>query len=134
MKKKIILFLSFLMIAVCLTGCSEKPIQGSELEKMEEIANHVANEKGYVLPEGYTVSYPDNTTNARIRIRDNTRSQTEILYVIFDISTEEIKLVEISVYSVLGGQIFTYFLFSAVALAAIYLIIKFIRWIFKKQN
>ena len=133
MKKKIILFLSFLMIAMCLTGCSgEYVIQGEKLEEITQIANNVVNKKGYELPEGYEVSFPDNTTNAQIKIRDNTKSSTEYLDVIFDISTEEIKLVEISVCSVLGGMIFCFAIFGAMGIIIIYFVIYFIKLICKK--
>ena len=57
MKKKIILLLCFIMLTVILTGCSSITIDEAEIEKMTEIADHVANEKGYKLPEGYKVSY-----------------------------------------------------------------------------
>lgn len=127
MKKKIILFLSFLMIAVCLTGCSgEYVIQGEKLEEITQIANNVVNKKGYELPEGYEVSFPDNTTNAQIKIRDNTKSSTEYLDVVFDISTDEIKLVEISVCSTLGGWIVLITFFVLGGMVVMYLIICFI--------
>ena len=63
MKKKIILLLCFIMLTVILTGCSSITIDEAEIEKMTEIADHVANEKGYKLPEGYKVSYENETTN-----------------------------------------------------------------------
>lgn len=98
MKKKIILVLSFLMVAMCLTGCSAT-IEGTELEKITEIANHVVNEKNYTLPEGYTVSYPDNTTNARIKIKKSLNDDI-YLYLTFDTSQDENKLTEITIFDV----------------------------------
>lgn len=100
MKKKIILFLSFLMVAMCLTGCSTTTIEGTELEKIAEIANHVVNEKDYTLPEGYTISYPDNTTNGRIEIKKEPDQKGEKynLYIRFDTSQDEIKITEIEIF------------------------------------
>lgn len=91
MKKKIILFLSFLIMAVSLTGCSANEIEGEEYETMTEIASSIANEKGYILPEGYTVSYADKTTNARIKITK--QEKTKKIEFTFDISQDEIKLI-----------------------------------------
>ena len=98
MKKKIILVLSFLMIALYLTGCSVT-IDATELEKMTEIANHVTNEKDYTLPEGYTFLYPDATTNKRIVINKSINNDTANLYLEFDTSKDENKLIEIEVYN-----------------------------------
>lgn len=132
MKKKIILFLSFLMIAMCLTGCSkEYVIQGEKLKEIREIANNVVTQKGYELPEGYKVSLPNDTTNAQIKIRYH-MSPTEYVDVIFDISTEEIKLVEISTYSVLDGVIIMIVFIIVGCVCLIYLIISSIKWIYKK--
>lgn len=74
MKKKIILLLSFLMIAICLTGCSKYVIEGEKIQEITEIANNVISKKAYKLPEGYEVSFPDETTNSQIKIRDKTIS------------------------------------------------------------
>lgn len=106
MKKQIILVLSFLIMILCLTGCSQqKTISGEKVDEMTEIANGVVNQKGYVLPEGYTVAYTDNTTNARITITDNTNKPEVYYEIVFDISKEEIEIVEILVESTLAENI-----------------------------
>lgn len=97
MKKKIILLLCFILVTVILTGCSSITIDEAEIEKMTEIADHVANEKGYKLPEGYKVSYEDETTNARICISKRIESGEVFLDITFDISGEETKFTEMEI-------------------------------------
>lgn len=97
MKKKIILLLCFIMLTVILTGCSSITIDEAEIEKMTEIADHVANEKGYKLPEGYKVSYENETTNARICISKRIESGKVFLDITFDISGEETKFTEMEI-------------------------------------
>lgn len=92
MKKKIILLLSFLMIAICLTGCSKYVIEGEKIQEITEIANNVISKKAYKLPEGYEVSFPDETTNSQIKIRDKTISQYKVLDVFFDVTKENVEL------------------------------------------
>ena len=60
MKKKIILLLCFIALTAILSGCSSKKVDEVELEKMTEIANHIANgEKGYIVPEAIkNVTFP----------------------------------------------------------------------------
>jgi len=133
MKKKIILFLSFLIIVMCLTGCTkEYVIQKEKIEEITKIANNVVTQKGYELPEGYTVSYPDNTTNARIKISDNTKISRESLDVVFDISKEEIKLIEISVSSSIPALIMAIVVYVGGTIALGFFIISEIKKITKK--
>lgn len=133
MKKQIILVLSFLIFILCLTGCSqEKTISGEKIDEMTEIANNVVNQKGYVLPEGYIVTYPDNTTNARIKITDNTNSPKEYLEIVFDISKEEIEIVDISVGSTLKPLIVFLILAIGSIIVIVYAIIRLIITLFKK--
>lgn len=122
MKKQIILVLSFLIMILCLTGCTnEKTISGEKVDEMTEIANGVVNQKGYVLPEGYTVAYTDNTTNARITITDNTNNPKVYYEIVFDISKEEIEIVEISVESDLANTIiFTIVFLAFVIVVSVY--------------
>lgn len=132
MKTKIILFLSFLMIAMCLTGCSEHVIEKERLETVTGIAENVVNQKGYQLPEGYEVSFYDPTTNARISIRDNTNKHKEYMNVIFDITGEEPELVQIKIWSGTGSVIFAIILVSFVIIGSLWMFIAFIKWIFRK--
>ena len=127
MKKKIILFLSFLLIAMFLTGCSEKTIQGTTIEEMTEIANYVINQKGDELPDGYKVSYPDGKTNARIEI---IYYLDKPIYIdaIFDVSGKEVKLVEISIVSFIVALIFCVIF----AIIAFFAVLDFICFILKK--
>lgn len=114
MKKQIILVLSFLIMILCLTGCTnQKTISGEKVDEMTEIANGVVNQKGYVLPEGCTVAYTDNTTNARITITDNTNNPKVYYEIVFDVSKEEIEIVEISVESDLANIIISTIVFLA---------------------
>lgn len=124
MKKKIILFLCFIMLATILTGCSSITIDGAEIEKMTEIADHVANEKGYKLPEGYKVSYEDETTNARICISKRIESGENFLRITFDISGEETKFTEMEIqdFSIMYSR-WTYIIAILAALGCIILII-----------
>ena len=124
MKKKIILFLTFLMLVLCLTGCNQKKtVSGEKIDEMTQIANNVVNQKGYELPEGYKVYFTDNTTNARIKIVDNTNSPNEFLEIVFDISKEEIKLIEISTGTVLPSIIIWTILGTVAAMVIVYVIL-----------
>lgn len=129
MKKKIILFLSFLLTAMFLTGCSEKntkTIEGTKIEKMTEIANKAANERGYKLPDGYKVSYPDETTNSRLKITDYSGSPECIVEAVFDVSEKQPKLLEISTSSILASLIVVVVLFFVIIGAIIGTIVRFI--------
>lgn len=133
MKKQIILVLSFLIMILCLTGCSQqKTISGEKVDEMTEIANGVVNQKGYVLPEGYTVAYTDNTTNARITITDNTNKPEVYYEIVFDISKEEIEIVEISVESTLVDVIISAIALLVTLIILVVLIIEFIIELVKK--
>lgn len=133
MKKQIILVLSFLIMILCLTGCSQqKTISGEKVDEMTEIANGVVNQKGYVLPEGYTVAYTDNTTNARITITDNTNKPEVYYEIVFDISKEEIEIVEISVESTLVDVIIIAIELLVTLIILVVLIIEFIIELVKK--
>lgn len=96
MKKKIILFLSFLMTIMLLTGCSTK-VTSEKINEMTKIAEEIKeNPTNYKLPEGYTVSNVDNAKLGRIVIE--TRSETNrsgILYISFDISKDEVQMIQI---------------------------------------
>ena len=68
MKKKIILFLSFLLMAMFLTGCATTKTTANELKKLNEIANERVTEgPGYKLPDGYMLdSDPKDTSRISI--------------------------------------------------------------------
>ncbi len=117
MKKKIILLLCFIMLTVILTGCSSITIDEAEIEKMTEIADHVANEKGYKLPEGYKVSYENETTNARICISKRIESGKVFLDITFDISGEETKFTEMEIQDF--SMMYSVWTYIIVILAAI---------------
>ena len=91
MKKKIILFLSFLLTAMFLTGCNEQKVRADTIEKMTQIANNVIHQKDYVVPDGYIVS-DDNTDNIII-----VRTTKDISHVraVYEVSETEVKLLEI---------------------------------------
>lgn len=100
MKKKIILFLSFLMVAMCLTGCGRAEcitkITSEEISKITQVAENIKNNPAYELPEGYTFKLEDNSKNGRIII--NAKSETnkpETIIATFDISKDEVQLIEI---------------------------------------
>lgn len=68
MKKKIILFLSFLLMAMFLTGCATTKTTANELKKLNDIANEIVTEgPGYKLPDGYTL-HSDPKDTSRISI------------------------------------------------------------------
>ena len=96
MKKKIILFLSFLVIAMCLTGCSTK-VTREKIEEMTEIAQNIKDTPNYELPEGYTYNNAGNRKNdGRIIISTGYEHNTnDILCITFDISQEKVKYTEI---------------------------------------
>lgn len=96
MKKKIILFLSFLVIAMCLTGCSTK-VTREKIEEMTEIAQNIKDTPNYELPEGYTYNNVDNRKNdGRIIISTGCEHNKEdTLCITFDISQEKVKYTEI---------------------------------------
>ena len=93
MKKKIILFLSFLLTAMFLTGCNQQKVRADTIEKMTQIANNVINQKDYVVPEGYVVpddkGIPDNTIIVR------TSKDGNHVRAIYEVSEKEAKLIEI---------------------------------------
>ena len=96
MKKKIILFLSFLMMVLFLTGCAEE-VTSDEIRYVTEIAQNVKDILNYELPEGYTYSIADETRNDQIVIetKHNTGNGDVVISFVFDISQEEVQLLNI---------------------------------------
>lgn len=79
MKKKIILFLTFLLTAMFLTGCATTKTTAIELNKLNDIANEIASEgPGYKLPDGYKLAYSDSKDTSRISITCTTEQRDEI--------------------------------------------------------
>lgn len=84
MKKKIILFLSFLLMAMFLTGCTTTKTTANELKKLNEIANEIVTEgPGYKLPDGYTLhSDPKDTSRISIICQTEQNDTITVEYVI----------------------------------------------------
>ena len=93
MKKKIILFLSFLLTAMFLTGCNQQKVRADTIEKMTQIANNVINQKDYVVPEGYVVPDDKGILDNTIIVR--TSKDGNHVRAIYEVSETEVKLLEI---------------------------------------
>lgn len=97
MKKRIISVLSFLMLVLCLTGCSTR-ITPQHIEELTAIATEVKNNPNYQMPEGYTLEYADNTKNNRIVIKTDDFDDVgmaDCVEATFDITQEEVDLLSI---------------------------------------
>lgn len=97
MKRRIISVLTFLLIVVCLTGCSTR-ITADRLEEFTEIAENIKKGSAnvYTLPEGFTFEYEDGTQTGRIVI--TAKGEADDSYTqraTFDITQEEVQLEEI---------------------------------------
>lgn len=96
MKKKIILFLSILLVAMFVTGCSTTT-NPEALERSNEVANEIASNMGeYKLPDGYDMSYPDSKDTSRFYLTSKTE-QKNTLEAEYQISNKEAKLVAFTV-------------------------------------
>lgn len=92
MKKKIILFLSVLLVAMFVTGCSTTT-NPEALERSNEVANEIASNMGeYKLPDGYDMSYPDSKDTSRFYLTSKTE-QKNTLEAEYQISNKEARLV-----------------------------------------
>lgn len=92
MKKKIILFLSVLLVALFVAGCSTTT-NPEALERSNEVASEIAKNMGeYKLPEGYDMSYPDSKDTSRFYLKSTTKQKNE-LRAEYQISNKEAKLV-----------------------------------------
>lgn len=92
MKKKIILFLSVLLVVLFVTGCSTTT-NPEALEKSNEVANEIAKNMGeYKLPDGYDLSYPDSKDTSRFYLTSTTEQKNE-LRAEYQISNKEANLV-----------------------------------------
>ena len=96
MKKKIILFLSVLLVAMFVTGCSTTT-NPEALERSNEVANEIAKNMGeYKLPDGYDMSYPDSKDTSRFYLRSTTE-QENTLTAQYQISNKEAELIAFTV-------------------------------------
>lgn len=96
MKKKIILFLSVLLVAMFVTGCSTTT-NPEALERSNEVANEIAKNMGeYKLPDGYDMSYPDSKDTSRFYLRSTTE-QENTLMAQYQISNKEAELIAFTV-------------------------------------
>ena len=92
MKKKIILFLSFLLTAMFLTGCQMSTvITQEEIKEMREIATEVAKSEEYLIPEGFSVDYPETPKTHLIKVTKEDEYETQL---VFDISKEQPEIVQ----------------------------------------
>lgn len=98
MKKKIILFLSFLLTAMFLTGCGKQTLTAEEklIKQMEQIALEIAKSNEYDVPEGYTVYYPEAPKTDKIIVAEGSATITEIT---FDISEGQAEILNIEISS-----------------------------------
>lgn len=111
MKKKIILFLSVLLVAMFVTGCSTTT-NPEALERSNEVANEIASNMGeYKLPDGYDMSYPNSKDTSRFYLKSKTEQKNE-LRAEYHISNKEAKLVAFRVddTDITGKLIFGFFL------------------------
>ena len=103
MKKKIILFLSFLLTAMFLTGCQMSTvITEEEIKEMREIATEVAKSEEYLIPEGFSVDYPEPPKTHLIKVTKEDEYETQL---VFDISKEQPEIVQIYEIAVPGYAI-----------------------------
>ena len=96
MKKKIFIFFAFLMMVLCLTGCSTK-VSSDKIRKMTEIAENIKNTPKYELPKGYTYEPEDGGKSGQITIitSSNKFSLSDKIRMTFDISGEKVELLQI---------------------------------------
>lgn len=125
MKKKIILFLSVLLVVLFVTGCSTTT-NPEALEKSNEVANEIAKNMGeYKLPDGYDLSYPDSKDTSRFYLTSTTEQKNE-LRAEYQISNKEAKLVA---FRVDDNKYLLYFL-----IGVIILVIGFVIGVFVERN
>ena len=96
MKRKFFIFFAFLMMVLCLTGCSTK-VSSDKIRKMTEIAENIKNTPKYELPKGYTYETEDGSKSGRITIvtLSNKFSLSDKIRITFDISGEKVELIQI---------------------------------------
>lgn len=117
MKKKIILFFSFLLTAIFLTGCATTKTTADELKKLNDIANEIASEDpGYKLPDGYKLAYSDSKDTSRISISSTTQ-QRDTITAEYVIEGKEAHLDSFEIENmsaVESGGMFTFFIIGLI--------------------
>lgn len=112
MKKKIILFLSVLLVAMFVTGCSTTT-NPEALERSNEVANEIAKNMGeYKLPDGYDISYPNTKDTSQFYLTSYTEQENE-LRAEYQISNKEAKLIA---FRVDDNKYLLYFLIGVIIL------------------
>lgn len=113
MKKKIILFLSVLLVALFVTGCATTT-NPEALEQSNEVASEIAKNMGeYKLPDGYNMSYPDSKDTSRFYLTSKTE-QKNTLKAEYQISNKEAELIA---FRVDDGKNILYLLLYVLAFA-----------------
>lgn len=96
MKKRIILFLTFLLTTMFLTGCTVSTSY-ERIKEINKVANEVAeNGAGYKLPEGYSIKYPDTTDTGIIEITSKKGSE-EIIKAKYEIANGTAEVIDIAI-------------------------------------
>lgn len=96
MKKRIILFLTFLVVAMFLTGCTVSTSY-ERIKEINKVANEVAeNGAGYKLPEGYSINYPNTTDTGIIEITSK-KGNEEIIKAKYEISNGIAEMIDIAI-------------------------------------
>lgn len=93
MRKKIIFILTTALMIMLLTGCATV-ITAEEIEDLKNVASEIKISEDYKLPEGYTVSYPDETTTNKIAISCKTSEGIgDNVIAVFDMTKAEPELI-----------------------------------------
>lgn len=93
MRKKTIVILATILITMLLTACGTV-ITSEEIDNLKNVASEIKNSEDYKLPEGYTVSYPDETTTNKIAISCKTSEGFgDNVIAVFDMTKAEPELI-----------------------------------------
>lgn len=96
MKKRIILFLTFLLTTMFLTGYTVSTSY-ERIKKVNEVANEIAaNGPGYKLPEGYYIKYPDEKDTGIIEIISTEKDENTI-YARYEITNRTAQIISIRI-------------------------------------
>lgn len=96
MRKKIILVLTMVFMALFLTACSTE-ITEEVYEDCEKIAHQIKNAEGdYKIPEGYTVEYTDPSKISQITIVKYINGFGDECRVSYDMTKNEPKIISIT--------------------------------------
>lgn len=96
MKKRIILFLTFLLTTMFLTGCAVSTSY-ERIKEINQVANEVAeNREGYKLPEGYSIKYPDTKHPGIIELT-SIKGNEEIVRAKYEIANGTAEVIRIAI-------------------------------------